>query len=98
MKSNIIQVNNSQQGIQQAFEETRRAAEIAGLSEKEAILKTDEELALYTTLMLRIGEDLYAKVTGAENGTYRLCFTAKPPCFSAWLREAGYEAEGEKEA
>ena len=71
---------------------------ILALSEKEAILKTDAELALYTNLMLRIGEDLYAKVTGAESGTYRLCFTAKPPCFAAWLREAGYEAEGEKEA
>ena len=59
--------------------------EILALSEKEAELRTREALRLYENLQLEIGGELYAKVTQAAGGRYRICFTAKPPCFSAWL-------------
>ena len=75
--------------------ESRLEGRILALSEKEAVLETEAELACYTNLKLHIGGDLYAKVTDREQRRYRLCFTAKPPCFSAWLREAGLEKTGD---
>ena len=69
---------------------------ILALSEEEAILATDAELLLYENLELHIGGELYAKVTEAEKGQYRICFTAKPPIFPAWLAAlCGIEAEKE---
>ena len=64
--------------------------EISALSEHEAELSTAAPIAPYDNLLLRIGGDLYAKVVALSGGSARVRFTAKPPCFSAWLREAGY--------
>ena len=36
-------------------------------------------------LCIDIGDKLYAKVTQSENGRCRITFTAKPPCFAAWI-------------
>ena len=66
---------------------------IPALSESEAILETGAELALYDNVKLQIGGDLYAKVTEIGDGRYRVRFTAKPPCFPAWM-----EAFGDAEA
>ncbi|MBO5555568.1 MAG: PAS domain-containing protein [Oscillospiraceae bacterium] len=69
---------------------------ILALSEKGAILAAEAELLCYQNLELDIGGELYAKVIEAEPGRYRLCFTAKPPSFSAWFASLwGSRAEKE---
>ena len=69
--------------------------EILALSGEEAELRTGLALTAYENLKLFIGGDLYAKVVALTGGTARLHFTAKPPCFSAWLRENGCPEEGQ---
>ena len=59
------------------------------MNEHEAELVTSAPIELYDNLLLQIGGDLYAKAVALSEGGARIHFTAKPPCFSAWLREAG---------
>lgn len=72
-------------------------ATVLSLSGTEALLRTENALEPYENVMLEIGGDLYAKVKKAEDGKALVRFTAKPPCFSAWLRSCGIidEEEGE---
>ena len=61
--------------------------EILAVSQYDALLKTEENLSVLDNLCIDIGDDLYAKLIEKENGNYLLSFTARPPCFSAWLND-----------
>lgn len=79
--------------------DTLLEGEITALSEQEAEMKTEVPVERYENLKLQIGGDLYAKVIDLADGRARLHFTAKPPCFAEWLREAGLAGqEGVTEA
>lgn len=62
-------------------------ARLLAVSEEEAELEAEAPPARFTELRLDIGGELYAKVTEAGDRRFRVRFTAKPPCFAAWLRE-----------
>ena len=49
-----------------------------------ARLVTDASLKKAMNIMIEIGGDLYAKVTGVGESDYVLCFTAKPDNFKPW--------------
>ena len=72
---------------------------ILAASESEALLETEEKMALYDNLCIDIGGKLYAKVTGTERDGFRITFTAKPPCFASWFcgicLGSGVKTEGE---
>ena len=38
-------------------------------------------------IMLRLHDDVYAKVIGREERDYRICFTSKPASFDDWAKE-----------
>ncbi len=61
---------------------------ITALSDTHALLRTEEELALFANLRIDIGEYLYAKVIGIREESVLIDFTAKPPCFASWAEEA----------
>ncbi len=65
--------------------------QILAVSEQEALLKTKASLNIFDNLCLDIGDKLYAKLTGQEHGNWRLSFTGKPHCFSAWMKGLEYE-------
>ena len=60
---------------------------ITAASEDEALLDTGEALSALDNLLLKIGGNLYAKVTQVEQGSCRITFTAKPPCFAEWFEQ-----------
>ena len=82
--------------VGKSVREAVQEGQLLALSDAEALLETAAELQLYENLKLDIGGELYAKVTAAEKGQYRICFTAKPPCFPAWFA-ALCGPEGEEE-
>ena len=57
---------------------------LLALTDAEALLESERELAPFDNLHIELGEGLYAKVTEAEGQRCRICFTAKPPEFDAW--------------
>lgn len=57
---------------------------LLALTDAEALLESERELAPFDNLHIELGEGLYAKVTEAEGRRCRICFTAKPPEFDAW--------------
>ena len=57
---------------------------LLALTDAEALLESERELAPFDNLHIELGEGLYAKVTEAEGQCCRICFTAKPPEFDAW--------------
>lgn len=61
------------------------SGEVVSLSEKEAMLRTGEELEVFDNVVIQMGEELYAKVTGKKEGLFELTFTAKPKSFPAWF-------------
>ena len=67
---------------------------ILALSENAAELEARERLELLDNLCFEIGDSLYAKVTEIENGNFRIVYTAKPPCFAAWMDRILSESEG----
>lgn len=77
-------------------EETSLLGKLVAVSEQEALLETQAQLALYKNLKLRTGQELYAKVVDREGERWRICFTAKPPQFTAWIEavKRGEEAAG----
>jgi hypothetical protein len=80
-----------------AVDDEQQNALIFALSAKEAILETDEPLVPYQNLCLEIGGSLYVKVK-ETNGTRSLIyFTAKPPCFDAWMEQVMKTASVEQE-
>lgn len=60
---------------------------IQAVSDDALVLKTEEELSVYENLKLDIGDALYAKITQKEKDLFTLRFTAKPPCFDAWMEK-----------
>ena len=60
---------------------------ITAASEDEALLDTGEALSALDNLLLKIGGNLYAKVTQVEQGSCRITFTAKPPRFAEWFEQ-----------
>ena len=73
-------------------EESWLAGSIAAVSEDEALLNTGESLSVLDNLLLDIGGSLYAKVTKIDRGSFRIRFTAKPPCFSEWMDRLSRES------
>ena len=57
---------------------------LLALTDADALLESERELAPFDNLHIELGEGLYAKVTEAEGQRCRICFTAKPPEFDAW--------------
>ncbi|MBR3545239.1 MAG: PAS domain S-box protein [Oscillospiraceae bacterium] len=57
---------------------------LLALTDAEALLESERELAPFDNRHIELGEGLYAKVTEAEGQRCRICFTAKPPEFDAW--------------
>ena len=57
---------------------------LLALTDAEALLESERELAPFDNLHIELGEGLYAKVTEADGQRCRICFTAKPPEFDAW--------------
>ena len=73
-------------------EETAASGEITAVSEKQAVLKTAAEVAVFDNLRLDVFGELDVKVTGCEMSAggkeklLRLTFTAKPEGFSEWVK------------
>ena len=63
----------------------RLLCRILAVSDQEAEIETSEALSALDNLCIDIGDKLYAKVTQSGNGRCRITFTAKPPCFAAWI-------------
>ena len=63
----------------------RLLCRILAVSEQEVEIETSEALSALDNLCIDIGDKLYAKVTQSGNGRCRITFTAKPPCFAAWI-------------
>ena len=66
---------------------------LLAISETEALLESEKELAAFDNLHIELGEGLYAKVTQTEGQRCRICFTAKPPEFDDWYRGLMQTAE-----
>ncbi len=62
-----------------------RTGKLTALSETEATLESETELSAFDNLRLELGEGLYAKVMETGKDGCRICFTAKPPEFDAWM-------------
>ncbi|MBQ3374047.1 MAG: PAS domain-containing protein [Oscillospiraceae bacterium] len=71
-----------------AVDDEEQNAVILALSEAEAVLETDVPLVPYQNLCLEIGGSLYVKVKETDGTRSRIYFTAKPPCFKAWMEQA----------
>ena len=71
---------------------------LLALSEEEALLNPGiAELHELDNICIALeGDMLYAKVTGEEDGCSRICFTAKPPQCSAWVKSILGNAEKNK--
>ena len=72
-----------------------RTGRILALSDTEAVLEPEGELAVFDNLRLDLGDGLYAKVTEIEAERCRICFTARPPEFDAWKERLCRKAAGE---
>ena len=70
-------------------EDASRAACLTALSKdrRYALMRTDAELKDLQNIMLRLHDDVYAKVIGREERDYRICFTSKPASFDDWAKE-----------
>lgn len=60
---------------------------LLAVSEKKAVMETQEEVSVYENVKLEVGDGLYAKITMQKDGRLALAFTAKPDGFAAWKRE-----------
>lgn len=60
---------------------------LLAVSEKRAVLETQEEVSAFENVKLEVGDGLYAKVTRQEEDRCVLGFTAKPECFGAWMKQ-----------
>ena len=80
-----------------AVDDEEQNALILALSEKEAILETDKPLVPYQNLCLLIGGNLYVKVKETNGTRSRIYFTAKPPCFEAWIEQVLKKASAGQE-
>ena len=58
---------------------------LTAVSEREALLETEEKLSAYDNLLLKVGDGLYAKVTEDGKNGCRICFTSRPRGFQTWL-------------
>jgi len=64
-----------------------RRGQLTAVSEREALLETEEKLSAYDNLLLKVGDDLYAKVTEVGQKGFRICFTSRPRDFQTWLEK-----------
>ena len=72
---------------------------LLALSETEALLESETELAAFDNLHIALGEGLYAKVTRTEGMRARIRFTAKPAEFDSWyegIMQSAAETPGEE--
>ncbi len=72
-----------------------RTGRILALSETEAVLEPEGELAVFDNLRLDLGDGLYAKVAEIEAEGCRIRFTARPPEFAAWKERLCRTVPGE---
>ena len=66
----------------------KQTGTILALSEDGAVLETAARLTRYQNLCLECRGSLYAKVTETDGTRCHICFTAKPPAFGDWLKQA----------
>jgi adenylate cyclase len=66
-------------------ENEERTGQLTAVSDREAILKTQEKLSIYDNLLLKVEEGLYAKVTETGEKGCRICFTSRTGGFQTWL-------------
>ena len=60
---------------------------LIAVSDKKAVMETQEPLQVFENIKLQAGDGLYAKITSRKEDRFELDFTAKPDCFDAWKKE-----------
>ncbi len=60
---------------------------LLAVSEKKAVMETQEQVSVYENVKLEVGDGLYAKITMQKDGRIALAFTAKPDGFAEWKKE-----------